>query len=290
LIKAGMVTINGNDCKPNSKVHQGDKLRVFLPPPEITEAIPQDIPLDIVYEDAELIVINKSASMVVHPGIGNPDQTLVNALLHHCTDLSGVGGIERPGVVHRIDKDTTGLLVFSKTDVAHQALSIQFRNHTIDRRYRCIVHGLLPSSQGTIETIYGRHPTDRIKFTSKLITKGKQAISHWRILDSFGGLITLLELKLETGRTHQIRVHLADAGYPVVGDQLYGSSTRKAKQSGDPYLQEILKPRKRQMLHAYRLGFRHPVTNEKMLFKVPDPNDFAHLLEQLRVKYDKSGV
>lgn len=290
LIKAGLITINGDTCKPNSKVREGDKLAVFLPPPEITEAIPQDIPLNIVYEDRELIVINKPANMVVHPGIGNPDKTLVNALLHHCDDLSGVGGIERPGVVHRIDKDTSGLLVFSKTDTAHQALSIQFRNHTINRRYRCMVHGLLPSGQGTIESIYGRHPTDRKKFTSTRITRGKQAITHWRIQESFGGLITLLELKLETGRTHQIRVHMADAGYPVVGDQMYGSSPRKAKQSGDPYLQEILQPIKRQMLHAYRLGFRHPVTNEKLLFEVPDPKDFAHLLEQLRVKYNKVGI
>ena len=290
LIKAGLVSINGSDCKANSRVHGGDELRIFMPPPEITEAVPQKLPLEIVYEDIDLIVINKPPDMVVHPGVGNPDQTLVNGLLYHCTDLSGVGGIERPGVVHRIDKDTSGLLVFSKTDVAHQALSIQFRNHTIDRRYRCIVHGLLPTGQGTIETIYGRHPTDRKKFTSKLLTRGKQAITHWRILESFGGWISLLELKLETGRTHQIRVHMADAGYPVVGDQMYGATTRKANQTGDPYLQDILKPIKRQMLHAYRLGFHHPVTNKKMLFQAPDPDDFAHLLEQLRIKYNNPDI
>ena len=290
LIKAGMVSINGNDCKANTRVHRGDELRIFMPPPEITEAVPQELPLDIVYEDSELIVINKPPNLVVHPGVGNPDQTLVNGLLYHCTDLSGVGGIERPGVVHRIDKDTSGLLVFSKTDTAHQALSIQFRNHTIDRRYRCMVHGLLPMQQGTIETVYGRHPTDRKKFSSKLVNQGKQAITHWRILESFGGWITLLELKLETGRTHQIRVHMADAGYPVVGDQMYGATTRKAAQTGDPYLQDILKPIKRQMLHAYRLGFNHPVTNKKILFQAPDPNDFAHLLEQLRIKYNNPDI
>ncbi len=285
LIRSGHARLSGRDCVSKDKVAEGDVMELFVPPVEISQITPEDRPVDVLFEDDHIIVVNKPPFVPVHPGVGNPDGTLVNAVLAHCKTLCNVGGYMRPGVVHRLDKDTSGILVMSKTDIAHRGLVMQFRSHSIDRRYMALVYGIMPQLEGTIETLIARHPADRKRFTSKALFHGKQAITHWTMIESYGGLISLLELKLETGRTHQIRVHMADMQHPVVGDPVYGQTSRRLKNLADAYMKGIVAPLKRQALHAKSLGFKHPVSGKHLSFKAVPPADMADVLQKLRKKY-----
>jgi 23S rRNA pseudouridine1911/1915/1917 synthase len=270
LIRAGAVTVNGETAKPNSKVQQGDFIVVDMPGPEPLEAIPENIPLDIVYEDADVIVINKPRGMVVHPALGHSSGTVVNALLYHCKDLSGINGVKRPGIVHRIDKDTSGLLMAAKNDLAHASLAEQLKAHTVNRRYVALVYGVIPHDRGTIDAPLGRDTHDRKLFT--VTDKGsKRAVTHFAVTERFEDY-TLVELKLETGRTHQIRVHMKYIGHPLVGDPLYGG--RAGRTLG----------MKGQALHAGVLGFVHPRSGEQLEFAAPIPSDLEHALLVLRTR------
>lgn len=278
LIEAGLVTVDGKPAKASLKLKGGEAIVIAIPPPAPAEPLPEAIPLDIVYEDADLVVVNKPAGMVVHPAAGNPAGTLVNALLAHCRDLSGIGGEIRPGIVHRIDKETTGLLVVAKNDRAHEALSRQFREHSIKRVYVALVYGAPKEERGRIEGVIGRHPTERKKMSGKS-RHGKPAVTHWRVAGRFPGM-TLLTLRLETGRTHQIRVHLSEAGFPLVGDPVYGGSGRAAT-IRDPLLKKLVKELGRQALHAKTLGFVHPADGRYLEFDSELPADMARLLDYL---------
>jgi 23S rRNA pseudouridine1911/1915/1917 synthase len=266
LIKAGAVTQNGKPCKPNAAVKPGDAIRVTddTPTPDALP-VPEDIPLDIVYEDADVAVINKPKGMVVHPAPGSETGTLVNALLYHFQSLSQAGGATRPGIVHRIDRFTSGLLVVAKNDAAHEALARQFALHTAHREYLCLVHGNLKEDSGTVDAPIGRHKTDRKRMA--VTPDGRNAVTHWRVLERFG-TETLLFVKLETGRTHQIRVHMAYLKHPILGDEVYGSSAPKLGLNG-------------QALHGFRLTFTHPKTGEPMTFTAPLPEDFLTALKRL---------
>ncbi len=274
LIDDGHVLLAGKPAKAGQKLRVGDEISLDEPAPAPLEALPEDIPLTILYEDAHLIAIDKPPGLVVHPAPGHAAGTLVNALLHHIEDLSGIGGVLRPGIVHRLDKDTSGVLVVSKSDAAHLALSALFKAHTLERRYRAILLGAPAADHGTIETEYGRHPVHRMRFSSK-VAKGKRAVTHWRVLERLGGA-TLVECKLETGRTHQIRVHMADAGMPVFADATYG------KKPKDPALAEIAAELGRQALHAFMLRITHPVTGVALDLQAEPPADFARALSRLR--------
>ncbi len=269
LIEGGEVLVNGAPSRPAYKVRAGDALLVRIPPPEPTELLPEPIPLDIVYEDEALIVINKPAGLVVHPGAGNPRGTLVNALLYHCPTLE-VGGAVRPGIVHRLDKDTSGLLVVAKNDAAHQGLQQQFKRREVRKRYVALVSGAVSAVSGSINAPIGRHPVQRIKMA--VVEGGREARTRWtvrtRYVDAAGRPYTLLDVDLETGRTHQIRVHLAWLGYPLVGDALYG-----------PARAPLAAPR--QCLHAAALSFTHPLSGAALSFTAPLPADFAAVLAQL---------
>lgn len=265
-IRNGFVVVNGAEVKPNYRVEEGDRIEVHVPEPEESRIEPEDIPLDIVYEDADAIVVNKPRGMVVHPSAGHYSGTLVNALLHHCTDLSGVNGRLRPGIVHRIDKDTSGLLMAAKNDAAHRSLAEQLKEHTVTRKYIAVVHGVLPHHHGTVDAPIGRDAHDRKLFT---VTErnGKRAVTHFAVVERLKEH-TVLELKLETGRTHQIRVHMKFIGHPLVGDPMYGRS-RDKEMAG-------------QALHAAVLGFRHPRSGEYLEFAAPLPKDMNELLARLR--------
>ncbi|HEX2768870.1 MAG TPA: RluA family pseudouridine synthase [Geobacteraceae bacterium] len=278
LIEAGLVTVDGTKEKPSLKLRGGEKVIVTIPPPVPAEPAAETIPLEILYEDSDLVVVNKPAGMVVHPGAGNASGTLVNALLGHCHDLSGIGGELRPGIVHRIDKDTTGVLVVAKNDPAHRSLSHQFKEHTIKRVYLALVFGSPKADKGRIESVIGRHPVDR-KRMSGAARRGKKAVTHWQAVSRYQGL-TLMRLKLETGRTHQIRVHLCEAGHPLAGDTVYGGSGRLATIL-DPQLRELIKGMGRQALHAKTLGFIHPATGEYLEFDTELPTDMARIIDYL---------
>ena len=252
LIDEGRITVDGAVEKPSLKLRGGERIVVTVPPPAPATPEAEEIPLVILHEDSDLVVVNKPAGMVVHPGAGTPGGTLVNALLAHCTDLSGIGGEIRPGIVHRIDKDTTGVLVVAKNDRSHEGLARQFREHTIKRIYLALVFGAPKTDTGRIEGAIGRHPTDRKRMSGKA-KHGKHAVTHWRVLARYPGM-TLLRLRLETGRTHQIRVHLAEAGHPLVGDEVYGGAGR-ANDLKDPVLKKLVRELGRQALHAKTLGF-----------------------------------
>ncbi len=242
-----------------------------IPHPKPSPIEPENILLDIVYEDDSVIVVNKQAGMVVHPAAGNYSGTMVNALLYHCKNLSGIGGVERPGIVHRLDKDTSGLLMVAKDDLSHQGLSKQLKERTIVRRYTAIVRGILKREDGKIETDIGRHMVDR-KRMSVTTKKGRRAVTEFRVIEKFKDH-TLLNLKLKTGRTHQIRVHLSHIGHPVLGDKVYGGNKKYGK---------LIIPVNRQVLHAHLLGFVHPKTGIYMEFEAPLPADIESILEVLR--------
>ncbi|MCB9557023.1 MAG: RluA family pseudouridine synthase [Deltaproteobacteria bacterium] len=271
-LDAGYCSVNGSPARPAQKLKQGDLVCFQPPPPEPDHVEPEAIDIAVLYEDHELVVIDKAAGMVVHPGAGHRHGTLVAALLNHCTELSGVGGRLRPGIVHRIDRLTSGVMVATKTDVAHQSLSAQFKSHTIDRCYQAVVAGQ-PPEQGTFETLHGRHPTDRKRFSSK-VKQGRRAVTHYRTLRRLDGA-TLVEARLETGRTHQVRVHFADAGYPLLGDPIYGRPPRS------PRARAAASGIDRQALHAASLAFSHPTTGERLSFSSPLPNDMRSLINAL---------
>lgn len=267
---------------PSDAVKPGARYRIAVPPAIPAEPEAQDLPLTVVYEDSALIVIDKPAGMTVHPAPGAPRDTLVNALIAHCGDsLSGIGGVRRPGIVHRIDKDTSGLLVVAKTDAAHHALARLFAEHTIERAYRALCWGLPVPPAGRIEGAIGRHPRDRVRMAVRPDGSGKPAVTHYRTLRRFGEAAALLECRLETGRTHQIRVHLTHAGHPLVGDPVYGRG-RTARVAGiaEP-VRQALHGFPRQALHAAVLGFAHPVSGEKLRFESPLPADLAAMLAAL---------
>ena len=263
---------------PALKVAPGQSFTLSIPEAMPAEAIAQDIPLVIAYEDAHLIVVDKPAGLVVHPAAGNLDGTLVNALLHHCAgQLSGIGGVARPGIVHRIDKDTSGLLVVAKSDAAHEGLAKQFKDHSITRRYRAIVRGHPRPASGTVDTWIGRSDHDRKKMAVQREGRGKHAVTHYRTVETLKGT-ALIECRLETGRTHQVRVHMAHVGHPLIGDPVYGKAGRMKLDNG------VTKERfARQALHAAALGFIHPITEEKLAFESALPADMQELLSQLRV-------
>ncbi|WP_336959052.1 RluA family pseudouridine synthase [Sphingobium aquiterrae] len=262
---------------PATKVAAGQGYAITLPPPVEAEAQPQDIPLTIVFEDDYLIVVDKPAGMVVHPAAGNADGTLVNALLYHCAGrLSGIGGVARPGIVHRIDKDTSGLLVVAKTDKAHEGLARQFKDHSIERRYAAIVLGRPRPSSGTIDTWIGRSDSDRKKMAVQRAGRGKHAVTHYTVTHPLRDA-AMVECRLETGRTHQVRVHMAHIGHPLIGDPVYGKT-----QKGFKSILETL-GFKRQALHARTLGFIHPVYDESLTFESPIPADMQELFSHLNV-------
>ncbi|BCJ86045.1 RluA family pseudouridine synthase [Effusibacillus dendaii] len=266
LIENGSVRVHNKQVKSNYKLRPGDRIEVTLPEPEATEVEPENIPLDIVFEDSDVIVVNKPRGMVVHPAAGHMRGTLVNALLYHCKDLSGINGVLRPGIVHRIDKDTSGLIMAAKNDRAHQSLAAQLKAHSVTRKYIAIVHGVVSHDVGTIDAPIGRHPVHRLKM-AVVRNGGRHAVTHFAVMERFKEY-TLLECKLETGRTHQIRVHMEFINHPLAGDPVYGPK-RTLDIDG-------------QALHAKILGFNHPQSGEYMEFDSEIPDDMARLIEQLR--------
>ena len=267
LIESGEVAVNGRAVGKSYKLAGGEDIAVTLPEPEPVEAVPQDIPLDVVYEDADVIVVNKPSGMVVHPAPGHPDGTLVNALLYHCAGtLSGVGGALRPGIVHRIDRDTSGLIIVAKNDAAHQYLSAQLADHTLARTYECIVVGALREDRGTVDAPIARHPTDRKRMA--VVAGGREAVTHWEVIARYPGY-THVRCRLETGRTHQIRVHMAYIGHPILGDTVYGAKKEVPGLTG-------------QCLHAVGLRFLHPRTHEVVELSCPLPDEFTRMLQKIR--------
>ncbi|MBR4429191.1 MAG: RluA family pseudouridine synthase [Clostridia bacterium] len=269
LIKQGLVSVNALvRSKAGYELKPGDRVEFTLPEPEPTDILPQDIPLKIVYEDENLAVVYKPSGMVVHPAAGNPDGTLVNALLAALSSLSLVGGVERPGIVHRIDKDTSGLLLVAKTDLAHRSLSEQIAAHSVERIYKAIVCGHFRETEGQVDAPIGRHPTDRKKMA--IVPGGRSAVTNWRVLEELRGA-SLIECRLTTGRTHQIRVHMASLNHPVLGDPVYGFKKPPYNVEGG------------QLLHAGVIGFDHPVTGERMRFEAEPEERFTAWLEKLRL-------
>lgn len=268
LLESGFITVNGKAATKSTRILGGDSISVELPEAEETEVAAQDIPLDVVYEDDDVIVVNKPAGLVVHPAPGHPDGTLVNALLHHCGDsLSGVGGEKRPGIVHRIDRDTSGLIIAAKNDAAHLALSAQLSDHSLARTYECLALGNFREDRGTIDAPIGRHHIDRKKMT---VTphNSRHAVTHWEVIARYNG-VTHLRCHLETGRTHQIRVHLAHIGHPILGDTVYGGKKAVPGLTG-------------QCLHAVGLRFTHPRTGELVSLSCPLPEEFETQLRKYR--------
>lgn len=269
LLEEGKVTKDGKALAKNYKLTGREILEVSLPDPEPVDVVPQNIPLDIVFEDSDVIVVNKPKGLVVHPAPGHPDGTLVNALLYHCGDsLSGIGGELRPGIVHRIDRDTSGLIIAAKNDFSHQRLAAQLQDHTLARIYHCIVTGNLREDSGTVEAPIGRHHTDRKKMA--VVADGRNAVTHWRVLERYQGF-TYVECRLETGRTHQIRVHMAHTGHPILGDTVYGNKKPVSGLQG-------------QCLHAVGLQFIHPRTEELVELHCGLSEEFEAQLKKLRAK------
>ena len=267
LLEDGAVTLDGRPVKKNAKLPAGTVLNVEIPEAKPTENPAQDIPLDVVYEDEDVIVVNKPVGMVVHPAPGHPDGTLVNALLHHCgSSLSGIGGEKRPGIVHRIDRDTSGLIIAAKNDAAHLGLSAQLSDHTLARTYECLVVGNLKEDSGTVDAPIGRHPSDRKKMA--VVAGGRPAVTHWEVIARYAG-VTHVRCRLETGRTHQIRVHMAYIGHPILGDTVYGNKKPVPGLQG-------------QCLHAVGLQFVHPRTGELVKLACPLPEEFEKQLKKYR--------
>jgi 23S rRNA pseudouridine1911/1915/1917 synthase len=272
LIKDGKVHVGGQQQKPSYKVKTGDFLTIFIPPPKLPDILPEDIPLNILFEDDQIIVINKPAGLVVHPAPGYPTGTLVHGLLSYCKDLKEFNGVLRPGIVHRLDKDTTGVLVVAKTSDAHENLSHQFKSRLVKKEYLSLVWGKMDMSSGTISFPIGRHPVDRKKM-STVTKKGRYAETWWQVVRQYA-LCTLIRLKIKTGRTHQIRVHCSKIGHPVLGDPLYGKKKRHAAQKKIGIIP-------RQMLHAWKIQISHPVHGNSMQFEAPLPEDMDSLIDKL---------
>ena len=284
LIEQEQVLINKQPAKVGEKLKGGETICITFPALRATEVVAQELPLQVLYEDAHLIVINKPAGLVVHPAPGHSEGTLVNALLHHCQDLAGIGGELRPGIVHRLDKDTSGVMLATKDDQTHLRLAEQFQVHSITRRYVALVHGLLPKDVGRVDCPIGRHPLERKKMSGKC-RNGRRAVTHWQVLQRFpDDRLTLVELNLETGRTHQIRVHFAEMNFPLVGDPLYGKSGR-INEMKDATLRTLLSALGRQALHAKILGFTHPISGNYMEFECSLPDDLQTILTYLQEKY-----
>ena len=270
IIKDGKAYVNDAVVKANYKVKVDDKVQFEIPDCEEPDIPPQDIPLDILYEDKDILIVNKPKDMVVHPAPGHYEGTLVNAIMFHCKDeLSGINGVLRPGIVHRIDKDTTGSIIICKNDEAHRKIAQQLKEHSITRKYRAIVYGRIMEEEGTVNAPIGRHPTDRKKMAINE-NNGKPAVTHYKVLERFDKY-TYIECQLETGRTHQIRVHMTSIGHPLLGDEVYGNAKCPFKLEG-------------QTLHAMTIGFIHPTTGEYVEYEAPLPEYFEHLLQILRTK------
>ncbi|MDD2499434.1 MAG: RluA family pseudouridine synthase [Geobacter sp.] len=279
LIDDGQVLLAEGKPRASMKLVGGEQVTVDIPPPAPAVPLAEQISLDVLYEDHDLIVINKPAGMTVHPGAGVASGTLVNALLGHCTDLSGIGGEIRPGIVHRLDKGTSGVLVAAKNDVSHRGLAEQFAAHSIKRLYWALIYGSPNEDTGKVSNSIGRHPTDRLRMSGKA-KHGKEATTNWRVLERFGA-VSLVQLRLETGRTHQIRVHLTEAGMPLLGDPLYPDGGR-FNNLKDTRLKGMISHLGRQALHARVLGFIHPVTGQYLEFNSEPPEDFSEILDYLR--------
>lgn len=270
LIREGRVTVNDKAMKPGGRIQADDKILMTVPPLQELSVLPEEMDLDILYEDEDVILINKPKDMVVHPCPGRYSGTLVNGLLAHCQDnLSGINGVLRPGIVHRIDKDTTGVLVVCKTDLAHRSLAEQLKEHSITRKYEAIVYNNIPEEEGTVDAPIGRNPSDRKKMAVEY-KNGKRAVTHYRVIDHLNHQFNHIECQLETGRTHQIRVHMASIGHPLLGDEIYGPRNGRKGLEG-------------QCLHARVLGFVHPRTGEYMEFEAPLPEYFKELLRKLSI-------
>ncbi len=277
LCEDGSVSVGKTPEKKNFKLSEGDTVEACFPEPEPSEALPEDIPLDVVYEDGDIIVINKPQGMVVHPAAGNADGTLVNALLHHCGDsLSAIGGVVRPGIVHRIDKDTGGLLVVAKNDMAHTALADAIKRHDVRRIYRALIVGNIREDAGTVDAPIGRHPVDRKRMAVIRDPRlaSREAVTHWSVIERFDGF-TLVECRLETGRTHQIRVHMAHIGHPVLGDPVYGGDKTAFFKQNKALIHG-------QCLHAVELCLDHPRSGKRMTFSAPLTEDTERLIKKLR--------
>ena len=274
LIKDGKVLLNGQVCKASTVTSEGDRVLLYAPEPVTPDILPQDIPLDILYEDEDVIVVNKPKGMVVHPAPGHYSDTLVNALLYHCSDLSGINGVLRPGIVHRIDRDTTGAIIACKNDRAHEKIAAQLKEHSLDREYRAIVHGNIKEDKGTINAPIGRDRKDRKRMGIDY-ENGREAVTDYEVLERFGQY-TYIKCILETGRTHQIRVHMSHMKHPVLGDEVYSHISSPFKLTG-------------QTLHAATLGFTHPSTGERILTRAPLPEYFERLLKSLRKGGSKGG-
>lgn len=277
LIRDGLVKVNSHKAKASLLMHREDKVTVAVPPPTEHDIAAQEIPLNVLYEDEDIIVVDKPAGMVVHPAAGNWAGTLVNALMAYCKDLSGVGGEMKPGIVHRLDKGTSGVMVAAKNDKAHLFLSAQFKDRKVKKVYQALVYGSVKGEEGAIDSSIGRSMKDRKKFSTHT-RKGRQALTEWKVLKRFDKDLTLLEIRLRTGRTHQIRVHFAAEGHPLVGDETYARQNRQAK-SLSSARRELILSFDRPALHASRIGFEHPKDKKWMEFEAPIPQDFRELLE-----------
>jgi 23S rRNA pseudouridine1911/1915/1917 synthase len=278
LFREGLITLNGKPAPASARLKPGDEIMAEVPEPANAGLEPEPIPLTVIYEDEHVIVFDKPAGLLTHPTPGRTTGTLVNALLYHCRGLSGVGGAVKPGIVHRLDKLTSGVMVAAKSDLAHHGLAAQFKAHSIDRKYLAVVYGEMEKLSGAFETVIGRNPRHRLKMTSRT-EKGRRAVTRFRTLARHGGM-SLVELTLETGRTHQIRVHLSEHNHPVAGDALYGKGRTAPSRLGTE-ARSALRRLDRQALHAYRLGFDHPAGGERMVFESPLPQDIAVVASSL---------
>ena len=279
LIEEKSVLVNGQQSKPSHKVRDKDHIDVRVPPPRVSNIKPEYIAINVLYEDDDIIVVDKMAGMVVHPAAGHGSGTLVNALLAHCNNLSGIGGDMKPGIVHRLDRGTSGVLVVAKNDLAHQSLSRQFKNRDVKKIYNALVYGPVKGEEGIIETSIGRSLKDRKRFSSRT-RKGRNALTEWKVVKRYQNDLTFLEIRLRTGRTHQIRVHFTELGHPLVGDIVYGSK-RQLHRIQSSQRQKVVAAFARPALHAARLGLTHPVSGKWMEFEAPLPEDFKELLNSL---------
>lgn len=277
LIRSGNVLVDGIERKTGYKVRENEHIQIIFPPAQPSSLVPQDLDFEILYEDEDLVVLSKPPGLVVHPSHGHTEGTLVHGLLHHCQDLSGIGGEERPGIVHRLDKDTSGVMVVAKNDLAHSSLVDQFKSRSVEKRYLAILRGLLPQKIGRIEAAIGRHPVHRKKM-SVLQDAGRKAVTEWEVLETFNNEFVFVKLRLETGRTHQIRVHMASLGCPVAGDELYGKARK----------QRLAVPIVRQCLHSHKLTFTHPRIRKRLSFEAPIWSDMENVLQFLRNKEHKT--